>query len=101
MRSSILALVLAAAPVASAQNSSLAPHDTGAVTIHAAMLIDGRGHMERDALVTVRRGRIERVESGVGSRGRGATYELGEFHPLAEHMKQCVTVWSFAPYLDD
>jgi imidazolonepropionase-like amidohydrolase len=65
--------------VASAQNSPLAPPptDTAAVTIRAARLIDGRGHEMRDALITVRRGRIERIDSNSGARGRGATYELG------------------------
>ena len=42
-----------------AQNSSLAPHDTGAITIHAATMIDGRGTESRDAFVTVRAGKIE------------------------------------------
>jgi imidazolonepropionase-like amidohydrolase len=71
------------APVVSAQNSPLAPSatDTAAVTIHAARLIDGRGRELRDAMITVRRGRIERIDANVGAnvgaRQRGATYELG------------------------
>jgi imidazolonepropionase-like amidohydrolase len=63
--------------LAAAQNSSLAPHDTGAVTIHAATMIDGRGAESRDVLVTVKGGKIERVETNVGARGRAATFDLG------------------------
>jgi imidazolonepropionase-like amidohydrolase len=59
-----------------AQNSSIAGPDSSTITLHAATLIDGRGHVTKDALVTVRSGRIERVQTGVASRGR-ATYELG------------------------
>ena len=78
MRHRIAAVVLVlASQSAVAQNSSLAPRDTGAVTIHAATMIDGRGKESRDVLVTVRAGKIERVDTGVGARGRGATYELG------------------------
>jgi imidazolonepropionase-like amidohydrolase len=60
-----------------AQNSSLSPHDTGAVTVHAAAMIDGRAKESHDVLVTVRAGKIERVETGVGARGQNATYDLG------------------------
>ena len=78
MRHPIAAVVLVlASQSAVAQNSSLAPRDTGAVTIHAATMIDGRGKESRDVLVTVRAGKIERVDTGVGARGRGATHELG------------------------
>lgn len=62
---------------AGAQNSALSPHDTGAVTIHAATMIDGKGTETRDVLVTVKAGKIERVDAGVGARGRSATYDLG------------------------
>ena len=78
MRHPIAAVVLVlASQSAVAQNSSLAPRDTGAVTIHAATMIDGRGKESRDVLVTVRAGKIERVDTGVRARGRGATHELG------------------------
>jgi imidazolonepropionase-like amidohydrolase len=70
-------LVALASTGASAQYSPLVSADSSPVTVHASMLIDGRGHMQRDVLITVRRGRIERVDENVGSRGRGATYELG------------------------
>jgi len=40
-------------------------------------MIDGRGKESRDVLVTVKGGKIERVEAGVGARGREATYDLG------------------------
>jgi imidazolonepropionase-like amidohydrolase len=60
-----------------AQNSSIAgPGDTP-ITIHSARLIDGRGRTLDDVLLTVRSGRIERVESNVGTRAAGATYDLG------------------------
>jgi imidazolonepropionase-like amidohydrolase len=72
----VLGLSLAS-QLAGSQNSSLAPHDTGAVTIHASTMIDGRGNESRDVLVTVKGGKIERVDANVGARGRGATYELG------------------------
>ncbi|MEO7082774.1 MAG: amidohydrolase family protein [Gemmatimonadaceae bacterium] len=63
---------------AGAQNSSLAPRDTGDVLIHAARLIDGRGKETNDVLVTVRRGRIERVVTGAGAKSTKPTYELGD-----------------------
>jgi hypothetical protein len=69
--------LLTCAASAAAQNSPLAPTDTGAVTIHAASLIDGRGRQLRDAVITVRRGRIERVEENTGTRRGTASYELG------------------------
>jgi imidazolonepropionase-like amidohydrolase len=60
-----------------AQNSSIAgPSDTP-ITIHSARLIDGRGRTLDDVLLTVRSGRIERIESNVGARSVSATYELG------------------------
>jgi imidazolonepropionase-like amidohydrolase len=45
------------------------------VTIHAARLLDGRGGVRRDAVVTVQHGRILRVDAAVP--GRRATWELG------------------------
>ncbi|MDB4873684.1 MAG: amidohydrolase [Gemmatimonadetes bacterium] len=72
----LFVVALASRSVA-AQYSPLVPVDSAPVTIHAGMLIDGHGRTQRDVLVTVRRGRIERVEENVGARGRGATYELG------------------------
>jgi imidazolonepropionase-like amidohydrolase len=75
-------LTLLVAPVLlgstlAAQNSSIAVPGDAPVTIHAARVIDGRGHALDDVLVTVRSGRIERVEPHIGARGSGATYELG------------------------
>jgi imidazolonepropionase-like amidohydrolase len=75
-RRAVVALV-AAAPALYAQNSPIAPPSGTPITIHAASMIDGRGHQSRDVLVTVRSGKIERIEAGVGQRGRTATYELG------------------------
>ncbi|MGH7616177.1 MAG: amidohydrolase family protein, partial [Gemmatimonadaceae bacterium] len=40
-------------------------------------MIDGRGKETNDVLVTVKSGKIERVETGVGARGRTASYDLG------------------------
>jgi imidazolonepropionase-like amidohydrolase len=60
-----------------AQNSPIGPPTDTPITIHASRLIDGRGRTLDDVLVTVRSGRIERVEPNVGAKARGATYELG------------------------
>ena len=60
-----------------AQNSPITPPGTASITIHAARLIDGRGNVLEDVLVTVRSGRIERVEPNAGGKARDATYELG------------------------
>jgi imidazolonepropionase-like amidohydrolase len=71
-----VAALLAAPSIAIAQATA---RDTGAVTIHAAMLLDGRGGTIRDALVTVRGSRIvgvERAPAGGRARAR-ATWELG------------------------
>ena len=58
----VAALVVAAGALGAQTNSyatSLAaPADT-AVTIHAARMIDGRGHVMNNVLLTVRRGRID------------------------------------------
>ncbi|HEX4682026.1 MAG TPA: amidohydrolase family protein, partial [Gemmatimonadaceae bacterium] len=51
------------------------PSDT-AVTIRAARMIDGRGHVATNVIVTVRSGRIESVVAN--SRQAGATYDLGD-----------------------
>ena len=67
----------ASAASLASQNSPIAPPDATPITIHAARLIDGRGRVSDDVLVTVRAGRIERVEANVGAKGRDATYELG------------------------
>jgi len=79
--SRLAALALAISPFAvvpvAAQNGPIQAPDDIAITIHAARLIDGRGHALDDVLVTVRSGRIERVDANAGVRGRGATYDLG------------------------
>jgi imidazolonepropionase-like amidohydrolase len=59
-----------------AQNSPIAPAGATPITIHAARLIDGRGNVLEDVLVTVRSGRIERVDPNAGGKARDATYEL-------------------------
>jgi imidazolonepropionase-like amidohydrolase len=73
----LLAISMLVGSALGAQNSPIAPPDDVPITIHAARLIDGRGHTLDDVLVAVRSGRIERVERNVGARGREATYELG------------------------
>lgn len=65
------------ASATAAQNSPIESPSETPITVHAARLIDGRGHSLVDVLVTVKAGRIERVESHVGAKGRSATYELG------------------------
>jgi imidazolonepropionase-like amidohydrolase len=69
-------IALAAPSIASAQNSSLAPAGSSAVTIHAARMIDGRGKETANVLVTVRDGRIVAVAPAGAS--VKATYELGD-----------------------
>jgi imidazolonepropionase-like amidohydrolase len=71
----VLTVALAVAP-AGAQQAPLVPA-TGPITIHSSRLIDGRGHELRDVLITVRGGRIERLDHDVGRRSAAATYELG------------------------
>jgi len=69
-------LISALSLAAGAQNSPIRPPDSTAITIHAARMFDGRG-VKEDVLVTVRAGRIERVEANVGARGKSATHDLG------------------------
>src|SRR3569833_1351635 len=77
-RTSGVALLLALASArAGAQNSSIHEPGDSTLTIPAAAMIDGRGHLQRDVLVSVRKGKIERVESSVGARGAKANYDLG------------------------
>jgi hypothetical protein len=47
-----------------AQHSSIHEPGDAPITIHAARMIDGRGHVQSDVIVTVRRGKIERVDVG-------------------------------------
>src|SRR3569832_2223501 len=55
---------------------SLAALPVGAqtITIHAARLLDGKGGIVRDAVVTVEAGKITKVGSGGAA---SATYDLG------------------------
>ncbi|MEP6690632.1 MAG: amidohydrolase family protein [Gemmatimonadaceae bacterium] len=64
----LIALIVSAAPAGVARAQS-AP-----VTIHAALMLDGKGGLTRDALITVQGGRITSVATGGGP---GATYDLG------------------------
>ncbi len=74
MRRSRLALVafLLVPAAASAQAGTAAPRP---VTLHAARLIDGRGHLVRDATLTVAGGKITGVRAGAAG---AADYELGD-----------------------
>ena len=72
-----LALAGLVPPSLGAQTSSLHGPDSATTTIHAAAALDGRGRVMHDVLITVRGGRILRVDSDAGPRARGATYELG------------------------
>ena len=67
MRILVGSLILGAAVSASAQNSSIGGPSNTPITIHAASMIDGRGREQRDVVLTVRNGKIEKVETG--SRG--------------------------------
>ncbi len=78
MRAALLALALTAARAAAQTPAAASAATPAAVTIHAARLLDGRGGSVRDALVTVRGTRIERVETlPAGARRPTATWELG------------------------
>ncbi|HEY4139394.1 MAG TPA: amidohydrolase family protein [Casimicrobiaceae bacterium] len=59
-----------------AQNSSIGGPSGNAITIHAASMIDGRGREQRDVLITVQSGKIEKIDTG--ARNTNATYELGQ-----------------------
>ncbi len=76
LSTALTASLILAAPLG-AQNSSIHEPGDSAITIHAATMLDGRGGQQRDVLVTVRKGRIERVEANVGARGTHASYDLG------------------------
>ncbi len=72
-----LAVGVVGAVALAAQNSPLRGPGDSVITISATSAVDGRGHLWRDVLVTVRGGKIIRVDSAAGARGRGATYRLG------------------------
>lgn len=78
MTSLAVALALVAYAPARAQVLPFVARDTSVVTIHAAALIDGRGHRVANAFVTVRGTRIDKVETGSAASGRSASYELGD-----------------------
>jgi imidazolonepropionase-like amidohydrolase len=78
----VLARTVVAFAVVAAARATAQPAPRGdsaaSVTIHAATLLDGRGGVLRNALVTVRGARIEKVEAlARGRTPRRATYELG------------------------
>jgi imidazolonepropionase-like amidohydrolase len=56
-------------------HAALAQADTTPITMHAAAILDGRGAVTRDAVVTVRAGKI--VSVAPAKSGARATYELG------------------------
>ncbi|MDQ6827333.1 MAG: amidohydrolase family protein [Gemmatimonadota bacterium] len=65
-------VVPAIAVIAISFSSSAA--QTAPITIHASRLLDGKGGVTRDAVVTVEGGKITKVATGSGA---GATYDLG------------------------
>lgn len=72
MRGALVAL-MALAACAQTRTGGVVASDV--VTIRAATVLDGRGGVMRDAVVTVRDGKIERVDAGA-ARGT-VTYDLG------------------------
>jgi imidazolonepropionase-like amidohydrolase len=68
--------MLGVATTLGAQNSPIGAPGDAPITIHAASMIDGRGGTRRDVTITVRAGKIQKIESG--RRGGGAAYELGQ-----------------------
>ncbi len=77
-RQTFIVLGLLASRIAAAQQLSAKP-DSTVITIRAGALVDGRGHRLSNAFVTVRSGRIEKVESGpTVSPSRIATYNLAD-----------------------
>ncbi|HEY0777622.1 MAG TPA: amidohydrolase family protein, partial [Gemmatirosa sp.] len=51
--------------------------DTGTVTVRAATVLDGRGGIAHDAVVTVRGGRIAAIDTTPSARRARVTYDLG------------------------
>src|SRR5690349_16090347 len=77
----ITSLVLALTAPHTTVNAQVLPflaRDSSVVTIHAAAMIDGRGHRVANALITVHGSKIEKVETGNAASGRMPTYELGD-----------------------
>ena len=76
---SLIAVSLGASAVLPAQPSRPdISADTAPVTIHAATVLDGRGKVLHDVIVTVASGRIERVTALPGGSARAkVTYDLG------------------------
>ena len=70
-------VVWALTPLPAQSYTTLSGPSDSVKTIHAARMIDGRGHLTRDAWVDVRGGRIVRVYSKRAS-GQHATLELGD-----------------------
>jgi len=68
-------LFFVAAGCAPAHGGSASP--SGVVTIRARTVLDGRGGTMRDAVITVRNGTIERVDTGAAARRGPVTYDLG------------------------
>ena len=68
------ALVAGVAAAAAAQRG---PADSGTVSVRAATVLDGRGGLVHDAVVTVRAGRIIAIDTGAAARRAPVTYDLG------------------------
>ena len=78
LSSVVLALSTVAPLPLAAQVLPFLARDTSVTTIHAAAMIDGRGHRLANALITVRGTKIESVETGAAASRRPVTYELGD-----------------------
>jgi imidazolonepropionase-like amidohydrolase len=80
-------LLLTSLATLSAQQPSAAP-----ITIRAARVIDGRGGVQQNAVVTIRGSKIERVAPGTGA----VTYDLGSMTLLPGFIDTHVHVgWHF------
>src|SRR4051812_6413548 len=73
----ILAAAIAAQLLPAQPNAGTRMPQDSVTSIHAARMIDGRGHLTTDAWIEVRDGRILRVSAPPQPR-RPATYELGD-----------------------
>src|SRR5207253_1789863 len=86
LRTSFLILLFAAATTLSAQQAGVP------VTIRAAQMIDGRGGVQRNVVVTVRGAKIERVAPAAGK----VTYDLGSMTLLPGFIDTHVHIgWHF------
>lgn len=74
--STLARLLLVTLAASGSARAGRAQNDTGTTTIRAAIVLDGRGGIRRDAVVTVRGGRIVGIANANG--GARATFDLGQ-----------------------